>query len=457
MANILDALTVSDAGTEQDERFRTAKQIADAGKNIWGNMNLLERAALATAPIPILGDVTGLASDAYMYATKPEERTPFNVGMSILGMLPLIPAASATRKVTDTGFELAGPKGPIKATVQPRSRETVGPAPMITGVKKRQALIQDKELDVARTKYDAPQVSLADYADHPIIYTMSDRTPSNDVLYGINDVEFKNPVYLDGGDTFGMNQGLDEWVWANDSGAVSAIVNRANKEADETGKSPLLAKFIMAPSSVDFPTMAPNVHIAYANETLNKNEKKFIERLIKSGGMVKVGKEPAPAVPDFSFDVDNMDEYLSKLSGLQRKAINNVFDAVSMVSRQGAQKGFKEMPTLTNEQMRAAITSPEHLHRGGMGDLTTLSTLDGTKGPSAHSTYNTGMGGQTIGRIQGPSGDIPLNLWDALSVSNPELLVKSSPSAIDSSEMFTIRRGVRNNRLTDEVLKGMGY
>lgn len=110
MANILDALTVSDAGAEQDERFRTAKQIADAGKNIWGNMNLLERAALATAPIPILGDVTGLASDAYMYATKPEERTPFNVGMSILGMLPLVPAKSivgVADDAIDAGYRMA--------------------------------------------------------------------------------------------------------------------------------------------------------------------------------------------------------------------------------------------------------------------------------------------------------------------------------------------------------------
>ena len=115
------------------------------------------------------------------------------------------------------------------------------------------------------------------------------------------------------------------------------------------------------------------------------------------------------------------------------------------------------MPTLTNEQMRAAITRPEHLHRGGMGDLTTLSILDGTKGPSSHVTYNTGMGGEVAGTVQGPSSERPLNLWDALNVSNPELLLKSSPQAIDSAEMFTIRRGVKNNRLTDEVLKGMGY
>ena len=453
--NILDALTVSDAGAITDDR--TSKLIKQVGQDTWNNMNLLEKAALITSPVPIVGDITGIASDAYMYATKPEERTPLNVGLSLLGMLPLIPAPSAARKVTETGFEIAGPKGPIKATVNPRGREVVGEAPMITNVKKRQEKIANKELDIARTKYETPQVPLTDYAGHPIIYTMSDRTPSNDVLYGINDVEFDKPVYLDGGDTFGMNQGLDEWIWANDAGAVTAIINRANKEADETGLSPLLAKFIMAPSSVDFPTMAPNVHIAYANQTLNKKEKQFIEKMIRSGGMVKVGKDPAPAVPDFSFDQENMDEYLSKLSGLQRKAINNIFDAVSMVSRQGAAKGLKELPTLTNEQMRAAITSPEHLHRGGMGDLTTLSILDGTKGPSSHVTYNTGMGGEVAGRIQGPSVQRPLNLWDALNVSNPELLVKSSPNAIDSSEMFTIRRGVKNNRLTDEVLKGMGY
>jgi hypothetical protein len=456
MASILDALTVSDAGTEKDKRFKTAKRIADAGKEIWGNMNLLEKAALATAPIPILGDVTGLASDAYMYATNPEERTPLNAGLSLLGMLPLIPSASATRKVTEAGFEIAGPKGPIKATVQPRSKEVVGEAPMITDVKKRQDRIANKVLDVARTQYDAPQVPLTDYSGHPVIWTMSDRTPSNDVVYGVNDVEFKNPVYLDGGDTFGMNQGLDEWIWANDSGAVSAIVNRAMSEAEKTGKSPLLAKFVMAPSSVDFPTMAPKVHIEYANATLNSKEKKFIEKMIKYGGMVKVDNSPAPAVPGFSFDMENMDEFLKGLSGPQRKAINNLFDAVSMLSKQGASRGLVELPTLTNEQMRAVITKPEHLNRTSMGEITTLSMLDGTRGPSAHSTYDTGMGGQTIGTVRGPT-DSPLTLWDALNVSNPELLQKSTPNNLWSTDMYTIRKGVKNNVLTDEVLKGMGY
>lgn len=63
--NILDALTVSDAGVINDGR--TADLIKKVGKDTWNNMNLLEKAALVTSPVPVVGDITGLASDAYMY------------------------------------------------------------------------------------------------------------------------------------------------------------------------------------------------------------------------------------------------------------------------------------------------------------------------------------------------------------------------------------------------------
>ena len=53
--------------------------------------------ALATAPIPVVGDVAGAVSDAAMYAAYPEERTMLNAGMSLAGLVPFVPGAAVVR------------------------------------------------------------------------------------------------------------------------------------------------------------------------------------------------------------------------------------------------------------------------------------------------------------------------------------------------------------------------
>lgn len=56
-----------------------------------GGKGLLDRLATLSAPIPVVGDVAGLAADAHRYATEPESRTLGNFGLSALGALPFIP------------------------------------------------------------------------------------------------------------------------------------------------------------------------------------------------------------------------------------------------------------------------------------------------------------------------------------------------------------------------------
>jgi len=59
-------------------------------------VNPLQAAALASAPIPGVGDVFGIAADAQMFANEPDSRTPLNFGLSALGLLPLVPPAVAS-------------------------------------------------------------------------------------------------------------------------------------------------------------------------------------------------------------------------------------------------------------------------------------------------------------------------------------------------------------------------
>ena len=57
--------------------------------------SVLDGVATALTPVPLVGDVAGLAADAYRYKTDPESRTPLNFGLSALGALPFIPSMTA--------------------------------------------------------------------------------------------------------------------------------------------------------------------------------------------------------------------------------------------------------------------------------------------------------------------------------------------------------------------------
>lgn len=75
--------------------------------NWWDVQHPMDKLALATAPIPILGDVTGLAADARMFTQEPESRTPLNFGLSALGALPFVPAVSAITKGADKAPDMS--------------------------------------------------------------------------------------------------------------------------------------------------------------------------------------------------------------------------------------------------------------------------------------------------------------------------------------------------------------
>jgi hypothetical protein len=62
----------------------------------------IDSLAFATALLPGIGDVTGLLSDAYMYATEPESRTWENGALTTGGLAPGIAGAAIIRNVRNT-------------------------------------------------------------------------------------------------------------------------------------------------------------------------------------------------------------------------------------------------------------------------------------------------------------------------------------------------------------------
>tara|TARA_B100000925_G_scaffold227169_1_gene175689 strand:- start:2027 stop:3334 length:1308 start_codon:yes stop_codon:yes gene_type:complete len=57
-------------------------------------MSPLEKAAIASTPVPLLGDALGLTADMEMYFTDPDSRNFFNIAMTGASLLPFVPPRS---------------------------------------------------------------------------------------------------------------------------------------------------------------------------------------------------------------------------------------------------------------------------------------------------------------------------------------------------------------------------
>jgi hypothetical protein len=124
-----------------------------------------------------------------------------------------------------------------------------------------------------------PTVSLADFEGRPFITSMSDRTAAGGDLLGVNDVMFKRPVHLYGGQDYMFNN--PNQVWASAQQAVSPIMRNAQMLKEVTGQNPLYIPWRMAPTSGDFAHMTGESMLGYAEAAMSKADKKTLNAAIK--------------------------------------------------------------------------------------------------------------------------------------------------------------------------------
>lgn len=60
----------------------------------WAAKNPYDAGALALSPVPVVGDIAGIANDVRTFSRDPESRTPLNYGLSAFGALPFVPSAA---------------------------------------------------------------------------------------------------------------------------------------------------------------------------------------------------------------------------------------------------------------------------------------------------------------------------------------------------------------------------
>ena len=337
------------------------------------------------------------------------------------------------------------------ALVQPRAIESGFGTENIDAPGFVDKVLGDLKVDVQRTNFEKPEVNLADHYGKNALITMTDRTPTDHVIYGINDVQFKTPLRLEGGRDYMFDSAHSPGAaWANEQGAMTARLNRREKLG---GEDMLVIPMEMAPTSVDFPTMAPALHIRYAQVAMKAKDKRYVNSLVKKGGKGFLTKsQDQVKVPKFDIDMENVEAFLSKLSGPQRKTINNVFDMVNRPSSGQKKKGVRQIDgALSNFEMRAAISDPAMFNQKSLMQTTNVGLMTGGQAPSMHSTYNAAMKGKGLGVLKVPEGFQP-KAQDFL----PDLFKKSNKDYVDSSEAFTARKGVRTAKIDEALLKRLG-
>lgn len=176
---------------------------------------MLDAAALSTMMVPGVGDVAGLASDAYRFATDPESRTLGNAAWASLGMLPFVPSMGAMTREMGKSKEIA-------ASIR-RWAEEMG----LSVSHKRSGLSGSQYLEVEKVDDAGNAVSRkVRISDH-------DLPPSYQQFHGAADYEI-GPHSMGGGDGT-----TDAVMWLSDQfgaqipgGMTGAVTKRRRQLAD---------------------------------------------------------------------------------------------------------------------------------------------------------------------------------------------------------------------------------
>jgi hypothetical protein len=268
---------------------------------------------------------------------------------------------------------------------------------------------------------EAPEISIFDLEGRPFILGMADRTDAGKYLTGINDIDFDIPVGLEGGQGFMFhNPGRG---WAADKGPVSALLNAARRMDED----PLFLPFRMAPTGGDYAHMTAETMLAAARNNMSKKNIKAANSLIRQ------------AIPEFKGieDIQSIRQ-LSSASGDQRKAFLGIMD-----------KEFRGKGGLNIGQARLAVSEPQQYQAPDLGlqNVGTIFRGQPRVTPSGHGTYAAAMPGGGLGVLK----EKGISAFELL----PELVRERGINIArpESTEMYTIRRGVRSGVMTEDILR----
>jgi hypothetical protein len=297
--------------------------------------------------------------------------------------------------------------------------------PRVEEQERLKALVPNVE---SRGTVNPPEVSIADFEGRPFITSMSDRTAAGGLLRGVNDVEFRRPVNLQGGQDFMFeNPGM---VWASGKKPTEDIMELAREIKSATGEDPLYIPWRMAPTGGDFASMTGETMLNYADVSLSKAARKAADA------------EIAKFIPNWAGI--GTDESIRQFRGAKdtvRKAIKNKLDVK-----------FRNEGGLNIGEARLAVADPRQYTAPGSGiqNVGIIRPDESLVMQSGHPAYPFGVPGEGIGRVKEDVRIFELldDAAKARNIANPR-----EPSRPDTR---SLEMKPYSGRITAEILKRLG-
>jgi hypothetical protein len=278
-------------------------------------------------------------------------------------------------------------------------------------------------------KTPIPKVSLADFEGRPFITSMSDRTAAGGDLLGVNDVMFKRPVHLYGGQDYMFN--APNQVWASAQQAVSPITKNAEMLKEITGQNPLYIPWRMAPTSGDFAHMTGESMLGYAEAAMSRGDKKQLNTAIKD------------LIPNWK-GIDNAESIAQ-----YRAAPKVVRDSIMQIM----DRDFRNAGSLNIGQARLSVTDPRQINaaEGGIQNVGEIFAGQPMIMKSGHPSYPRGVAGQGLGTLEREHNIFELlpNVVKERGITNPTAPAQTDLRALQMKPYAGI--------LTANLLRQLGY
>jgi hypothetical protein len=274
-----------------------------------------------------------------------------------------------------------------------------------------------------------PTISLADFEGRPFITSMSDRTAAGGDLLGVNDVMFKRPVHLYGGQDYMFNN--PNQVWASAQQAVSPIMRNAQMLKEVTGQNPLYIPWRMAPTSGDFAHMTGESMLGYAEAAMGKADKKALNSAIKD------------IIPNWKGidSVDSVNQY--------RNAPKTARDSIMQIM----DRDFRDAGSLNIGQARLSVTDPRQINaaEGGIQNVGEIFADQPMIMRSGHPSYPRGVAGQGLGTLADDRNIFELlpNVVKERGIANPTAPAQTDLRALQMKPYAGI--------ITAKMLRDLGY
>jgi hypothetical protein len=393
------------------------------------------------------GDVSVMTPQGQAYNSAYEKFEPAGIAASVL---PFI--GGPTKALGKSAARTLGPKAADMAedyltkigglqNIVPQSKRSLSSSTIGDAFDPRfdpRKLEQDKLKNLTRhtERYqtvDAPTMSLTDIEGKPFVTQMADRSDAGSYLQGINDVNFKRDVDLQGGQRYMFNN--PGKVWTSTPGPSKQTMKEANMLKEFTGQDPYLIPWRMGPQGSDFAHMTGETMLAYAESAMGRTEKKMLDQAIKN------------YIPNWR-GIDNpasMTQFKSAPSGV-RKNIQFMID-----------KDFRDKGGLGIGEARLAIAEPSQVNAvwGGIQNIGKIHAGQPLIEKTGHWSYpGGGVPGVGVGTLN--AADQQRNIYELLPKAVRERGIKD-PKNPSADDLRALQMKPYTGIMTADILKQLGY